>query len=314
MDRLSLSFPVRKWEGDRSAWSTISVRQPGSPMAAETRSGFVDVAGKVRAFVGVSEVNGGETWAKVEFNPSRVEDPDGVSLAPVEALAKVVPLVLRKASELVDVDQAVTDARVKRLDVARDFTDVERSDFYLRGLGPVRRPWARRNLVHFDPSRNGAQTLMVGSGAGSVRLYDKHAESQGKAAPGTLRWEVEARGGWAKNYGGIRALEDLTRSNVEALAQNRWEWSAMGVEVSAADRVIEKVQRSELSPAKQRSFLGWLFLQSRGMASPLSKETAAGFNRLARELDVALGPQDADVLGFVGRLDFDSGREVLRCA
>jgi hypothetical protein len=211
--------------------------------------------------------------------------------------------------------RGVKDLNVKRVDLTRDF-ECERPDFYLRGLGPVKRPWARRNLVHFDPSRNGAQTLMVGSGAGVVRLYDKCAETEGAAPEGTLRWEAECRSGWATNYGGICKVSDLHDAKKSAaLAANRWEWSAMGVEVSARSRVIEKVQRSGLSPAKQRGFLGWLVMSAEGITSPMGYETSAEYSRLARQLGVSLGTEAlGESTGFVGRLDWDTGREVLHAA
>jgi hypothetical protein len=107
------------------------------------------------------------------------------------------------------------------------------------------------------------------------------------------------------------------------MAINRWEWSAMGVEVGATDRIVEQVVRSGLSPAKQRGFLGHLLLASVGATSPLSKETAAQYHRLQRDLGIALGPaslgdddegQAVEVGGFVGRLDFATGREVVRVA
>lgn len=302
---------MSSFESDPSAWSSINTRNPSTPMAVETRSVSVDVKPNVRAFVGVTEVEG-QPWAKIEFNPSRVVDPDGHSLCPVVELPGAVALVVNQAAEVVGVPDEVGEMRVKRIDVARDFTGVDRPDFYVRGLGPVKRPWARRNGVYFDPSRNGAQTLHVGSGAGSVRLYDKDAESGGNA-PGVLRWEVEARASWAQNYGGMKVLGDVSTETVGRLAANRWEWSAMGVEVTATERVLEAVQRSGLTPAKQRSFLGHLLLQAHGMASPLSNDTASEFNRLQRGLGVVLTP-DTDGAGFVGRLDWESGREVVRVA
>jgi hypothetical protein len=314
VDRLSVSFPVNSYEEDPSAWSMISARNPGTPQAAETRSASVELGPKVRAFVGVQELPTGQTWAKVEWNPSRVEDPEGHSLCPVDAVQSTAAAALAAAGDLVEVPPDPGTAKVRRIDVARDFQGVERPDFFVRSLGPLPRPWARRNLVHFDPSRNGAQTLMVGSGAGVARLYDKNAETEGNA-PGVLRWEVEARSSWAKNYGEVVVLADVRAERVKQLAANRWEWSQMGVEVSAPDRVIEKVSNSGLSAAKQRSFLGWLFLQAHGVEQPIADATVAEWRRLQRQLGVTLTREDGTpAIGFVTRLDWDSGREVVRVA
>lgn len=316
-DRISVSFPVEGFNPDPTAWTTIGTVNPGTDHEAESRQGKV-VLNSVDVMVGVRFISGSrQWWGKAEWNPSRVLDPEGWGVAPIDdAVGTVRDVVDALACELMA--PAVRNAdqcRVKRLDVARDF-DVERPDFYLSGLGPIRRPWARRNLVHFDPSRNGAQTLMVGSGAGLVRLYDKHAETGGKAPEGSLRWEAECRSGWATNYGGIRTVGDLKdNTTVATLAGNRWEWSAMGVEVSARSRVLEKVKRSGLSPAKQMAFMGWLMYNAEGIDPKVSRNTAALYSQLARGLGVALGPEVVgDATGFVGRLDWASGREVLRAA
>lgn len=315
IDRLSLSFPVHEFEQDRSAWTREQVRNPGTPDAASTLSGSVDLGDGVRAFVGVQEVPAtGQVVGKIELNPARVVDPDGHSLATVEVLPTAVAAAWAAAADLVAPACGPEDARVKRLDVARDFHGVERPDFYLRGLAPVKRPWARKNLVHFDPARKGAQTLMVGSGAGVVRLYDKHAETSGQVPPGTLRWEAECRSDWSKRYGDMRSLGDINCESVDRLALNRWEWSAMGVEVTATERVVEKVQRSGLSPAKQRAFLGFLLMRSVGAESPMSNDTATEFNRLVRTLGVTLDAGEPAGPAFVGRLDFEAGTEVLRAA
>ena len=87
----------------------------------------------------------------------------------------------------------------------------------------------------------------------------------------------------------------------------------MGVDVVATKRVIERVQRSGLTPAEQRSFLGHLILQAQGCSTPMASSTSAKFNRLQRDLGVALGAE-SEGAGFVGRLDWDTGREVVRVA
>jgi hypothetical protein len=208
------------------------------------------------------------------------------------------------------------DARVKRLDIAGDFQGVEEPTFYIRGLAPMKRPYARRQYVYNNPQRGNAETFWVGSGAGGVRLYDKAQENP--AAPeGTVRWECECRSDWLERIAGIRVVEDLSDEKVALLAADRWEWSAMGREVSATDRVVEKVIRSELSPAKQRGFLGHCLMESRGVSAPMGKATAAAYRRLQRDLNVVLDARMFDGgrgAGFVGWLDYEAGKEIVRVA
>jgi len=268
-------------------------------------------------FVGVSEVAGapGGAWGKVEFNPSRVLDPDGWGLVrPDElshALAEVVPIArqhLRPAAE-------VAAWGVRRIDLARDFEGVSKPANIVRALAPLPRPWARRNLVHSDPSRQGAQTLMVGSGAGVVRLYDKNAETEGRAPEGVLRWEAECRRHWAAKYGGLLAVADITQVSCVALAEDRWAWSGMGTEVGAMSRVYELVRSSGLSVREQNGLLVFVWGQAAGDMAYLAKASLAKYRRLQRALRLVVEPGSLDMSGgVVSRLDWGTGREVFRVA
>lgn len=314
IDRLSVSFPVKTWEEEPSAWASHRTANPGTPNESWQMNGHVQV-GEVKAFVGVANIpETGEVWGKIEFNPSRVIDPEGVELAPVVELPTLARQAWVAAQELVDPGVDVGGARVKRLDVARDF-QVEQTGLFIRGLGPIPRPWARRSFVYNDPARGMAETLFVGSGSGGVRLYDKHREAPEKAPEGRLRWETEARDRWLANYGGITHLRDVSTETVAVLASNRWKWSAMGLEVAALDRVVEVVMASGLGPAKMRGLLGHLLLLSKGRPSKLAKETAAEYNHLMRQLGVVMGPglfeAEGQVVKLGARLDWETGEEVV---
>jgi hypothetical protein len=316
VDRLSLSFPAEQWNPDPTGWDSVTIGRAGTPQEFTRRGTTVrSEDGRRQVFVGVSDVQGQPVeWAKVEFNPSRIVDPDGHSLAMVEDLAPALDVALGLAEDRVRWSCKVGEMRVKRIDLARDFSGVERPAYTIRGLGPVRRPWARRNLVHFDPSRSGAQTLMVGSGSGVVRLYDKWAETKGAAPEGTVRWEVEARDGWCNRYGEIRTMADVDDDGLERFAKDRWDWSAMGSEVSATERVVEQVMRSGLSYREQRQYLGHLMMMAAGVEVPAGTEAMAKWNRLTRKLGIVLGEETfASSGGFSSRLDWDSGSEVVSC-
>jgi len=253
-------------------------------------------------------------WAKVEGNPSRVGDPEGHGLCPVEELrSRLAPVLELVTSEYVTPDCAPNDMRVKRLDVARDFGGVRDVPALLVGLARVHRPWSRKNNLYNDGTRHGAQTLMVGSGAGIVRLYDKHAETCGVVGEGVLRWETEARGGWLGQYGSIERFGDINSETVDTLAINRWEWSSMGTEVSTRNEVVARVAASGLSTATQRAFLGWMWQTSCGFDATLSDTTAAKYRKLARTLGITLGPEALDG-AVVGRLDWEEGTVMLRAA
>ena len=318
MDRISLAFPVRSWSHEEAAWDKAGVRLPGTDGAESELSGVVDVARGCKAFVGVREVagRGGEAWAKVEFNPSRWVDPEGASLAPVGELRGAVAAALDAASGLVEAAGPRESARVTRLDVARDFEGVSDPGRYVRGLAPIRRPWARRSFVYNDPSKGNAETLFVGSASGGVRLYDKRREAGEKVAEGTVRWEVEGRRRWLDRIAGITTMATVCDEAVGAIAANRWEWSAMGMEVSATDRVVDVARGSELSGREQAAFIGFCVLESLGASDVLGRSSQYKYRRVARDAGLVLegGEFQQTSPGFVGRLDFDSGRELVRAA
>jgi hypothetical protein len=288
-----------------------------------TLSGRADVGegdDQVQAFVGVREVPGHQSvrwWGKIECNPSRIVEPGGYGLASIAQLRPAVERVAVAAGALIEPeDEDVAGWSVKRLDVARDFDGIDQAPTLIRALAPIHRPYSRRNLVHADPSRHGAQTLMVGSGAGVVRLYDKHAETSGVAPVGSLRWEAECRSGWLSAYGGVKRLGDVNDERAGLLARDRWEWSQMGAEVAGdLSRLVGRVRASDLSVREQRAFLGWIVEQAAGACwEPPSSRTLAKWRTVQRDLGI-VAPTDLETTGAVlRRLDWESGREVLRVA
>jgi hypothetical protein len=316
VDRLSLSFPVDAAEGDESAWDRFSVVNPGMPAERQMWSASVEAAGG-RFFVGVATLPEEAPYrcvGKVEWNPSRVGDPDGWGLATVEeALASVGPAVVAVGQRMRPVWRDPREWNLKRIDVAKDFGEVDEAAQLIRGLGAIHRPWSRLNQTHADPKRHGAQTLMVGSGAGVVRLYDKEAETKGGAPKGTVRWECEART-WAKERGHMKMLGDVGAESVELLGSERFVWSGMGAEVAGSmSRLVAVVHDCEyLSSAQKRSFLGWLVEQAAGVECTIgSAHTLAKYRRLQRELGIAAPCDFGSMLEVVRRLDWDSGREVV---
>ena len=325
VDRCSVSFRLQDFEVDPSKWSSHQRGYAEGEPVSETFSGSVEVCPGVRAFVGVRRLDvtrgaglGGvdvrPVFGKLEFNPSRVVDPGGASLASVRDTVDALQLVVDSAGVLVSpfAHGGVSSFRLKRLDVAKDFHSPIPPAVLIRGLAPIPRKWSRKNLVHADPQRNGAQTLMVGSNSGVARLYDKFAESGGKVAAGTVRCEIESRSGWLSKYGRLRTVGDLFSSGVEVLARDRFQWSAMGVEVASSAGVVDVVAGSDLSVREQAMFLGWLVMQATPYGYQPSKATLAKFRRFQRELNITLGGDVVSSVGFSSRIDWESGEVVTR--
>jgi hypothetical protein len=152
---------------------------------------------------------------------------------------------------------------------------------------------------------------MAGSGAGVVRLYDKFAETGGQVPKGTVRFEAEGRA-WVQPF--VRHLAEVTSENVGLFATDRWDWSAMGVEVAVGlSDCIDRVSRSPESEAVQQRFLGWLMFQAAGRSVSLSNDAASKYRKMQRELGIVVSPElFEETSSCTRRLDWESGREVLR--
>lgn len=310
IDRASVTFPLAKYEHEALAWARKSTTKDGTPDRSESLSQTVELTEGLHVHVAVFRNDWASGTGRIEFNPSRLLDPGGHTLAPVESLRTAILVVLDSVSHLVIPAISVDEVRVTRLDVARDFRDVENPTLTLSALIAMPRKWARTGVVHFDPKGLGTETLSIASGtAGMTRLYDKWIHTSGAVPPGTVRFEAECRKPWLKAYGKIKLLGDVTQERVEILALNRWEWSQMGiVTVGDPEDLVAAVRRLGLKGMDALALVGWLVAQSTGGGiRPASRTTEAKLRRLARDAGVAL----ASDVTLSRRLDFPSGREIV---
>jgi hypothetical protein len=318
VDRLSLSFPVEVAEGNDSAWGRYSVTDPGYASERHSWGAQVECTGGGSVYVGVMTMLGEvrhRQWARSnttrrEFSTRTV----GTWLVSMKHCPQSVCATWAVGHLMRPVEANPFGWHVKRLDVAKDFDDVEHPSELIRRLGLLPRRWCRMNATYADPKGNGAQTLYVGSGAGGVRLYNKHDETRGDAPEGTVRWETEARA-WARRYGEISFLGDVSVESVERLAQDRWEWSHIGAEIAESiGRLVKVVSQSGLSQAQENSFIGWLVKQAAGVDC---SDTSRGHlgqvpQALAKlELGIAAPADLGSMVEVVRRLDWESGREVV---
>lgn len=342
VDRLSVSFPVERPDLDAFHQRTTTGHgssqgvQVGERVVLAWREGVPDGRPPKPAasvFLGAAMIEG-KWWGKVECNPSRIVDPQGCSLAPLDSLDMVGDVLGDVVTRYLEPTCSWGEFGVKRVDVARDFQGVASPGFYVRGLLNVRRPYAKRTYLYADPARGNAETLYAGSGAGGVRLYDQHAAYADRgAARGAVRWEVEARGDWlAKVTGreGAPLVRDLTPHAMMRLGRERWEWSGMGTQVDATVNVVEAIERMvcrcrevpgqrkcsdperHVQRAKADRLLGMLVREAFGVGG-VDRMTTSRY----RELREALGAvptaelMGAAVVPVSGRLDYDRGAEVL---
>jgi hypothetical protein len=271
--------------------------------------------GTPTVMVGLQTING-QPWGKVETNPSRFVDPEGCSTLPPQQLPGALSVMWAGACAVTTPQCELGDARLRRVDVARDFRGVTSPALYVEGLGPIKRAYARRSFTYNDPAKTNAQTLYVGSGAGGVRLYDQHEAYADKGAPeGSLRFEVEARKGWLDKVG-VRRVEQLDAVACDRIAEQRWEWSKMGTQVTGPVNAVQMLEREVAAGnVKQRvadALLGSMVRRSFGYGGE-SRMTEYRYREITERLGMTAAALWSDDLSrqAVGRLDFASGTEEL---
>jgi ParB-like chromosome segregation protein Spo0J len=317
VDWLALSFPVKGY--DPKAWdhSEQIIRDKGVGSRRTDKGGKRMWAHRPvrRSAVSISLTQveeRGVLAGRVEFNPARVIDPEGYSPCPYSnlmgTLAEVLPLVQR----CLDVGLPPEEWRVARVDVARDF-HVRSPRTFIEGLRGVRPRY--RPQVNLRGRGDGMTLELRTRSSGMVRLYDKHEQSEGLAPPGTLRFEVEARGsrGWAERYGGIKVARDLTPGRLDDLLADRWEWTGFGSWVGGTGvaQALESMKGLGVSPSRRQAFLGWFIEVSLGGDDSLSHTRQAEYNRFLRQLGIVPTFPALSAAGPMRRLDLQTGREVV---
>ncbi len=336
IDRLSVSFRVDDYDPNPEHWNSYSVRhtpkvydewasyEQSHPRdgtfqgnAVESYGRNVEFANEVTAFVGVlafsSDGRSKGAFGKIEFNPARFVDAAGFGLADVDETLRAFGLIVGGVDHLVVPvsGEDLTSYRIKRIDVAKDFRFVSSPSALLRGLAAIPRLHARKNFIHADPTRGGAQTLTVGSKSGLVRLYDKFAETKGRVEPGTMRWEVEAREAWAKRIGGLRTIADLNLDNITQLASERWVWSSMGAEIVAHLDVKAVASKLGIKESEASTFCGWVVDHGISSGWEPSPTTGAKYRRYLRVLGIGFGLEAFLSNASSIRLDWDSATAVM---
>lgn len=298
IDRLALSIPLagrpRSWQSWRACRE-----KPGR------RSTIAFAGGITPIYVEVGVASGGGWNAFIDFNPARVISPTGWLPCQASLLREAAEEVWDDISGLVDPASTLGGAKVRRVDVARDFAVAEPAK-YVWGLLGLPRTWATILRVHADPGTGGVETLQMGSKAGGeVKVYDKHAQKA--AAPeGTLRWEGVCRG-WAARHGPIVIVDDLREAHIARLGLDRFQWSRAGTSIAGLPEIVQRLRQASIGEQAMLKTLGQLVMAA---YTPLPEQHPTAV-RVARDLGIALHP---DMLCTHGsepvRLDLMSGREV----
>jgi hypothetical protein len=108
-------------------------------------------------------------------------------------------------------------------------------------------------------------------------------------------------------------VRDLTEEKVRRLTVESFERVGFDREVVGKSSIAEAVfGENGLSPRVQDRL--WCYLTAPGAAGRMDRNTSAKYRRLAQALGVTMAAAAEEAADVVVRLDFETGREVLRVA
>lgn len=266
---------------------------------------------------------GNAAWLEASL-PKRVFDGENVKALPIDDTLEVLRDVVEEARWWVDIPRGhlFEESKLVRVDLVRDFHGVNDQTEVLDGLAAIDQPGRAKVRRFADPSANRAETLRVGPKAWGCTLYDKHAETNGKAEPGSVRFEARLHqdqlmsvfqrdnGGCFSRVGDLTRWDSDRRAGALAHAARAW-FGRVGFDraVSAKRGLYESIAAAGLSHTEAAGV--WAYLTLPGWAATVSKNSRTKYRRIAANLgyapifDGATVPVD-QTEGRVVRLDFQS--------
>jgi hypothetical protein len=307
LDRIEIAFVIARPDFTEPEWQIDVFRRGGSEMIRATR--FVMALSASVKVVAYGHSAAHLFSCYLNFNPARVVDPLGIGLCRARDVIPIIKEILLCERRWLRALRDVDDMEVRRIDVARNFYGISDPGHYIIGLESFPRPRAQRNYVDRG-SRGEPEALKAGSKTGGwAQLYDKHRKSPGRALPGTMRFEVQARRYWAEHYGGIVTVGDVTNRATRQLLHERAGWFGLESKVVNLETATEIIVCSDYSPTTQRNLLKFIIDQAHGRPPAVCEKTASTYRNLLRELQIS------PMLSHQGhrsemRLDLESGSEV----
>lgn len=275
---------------------------------------------KVRVY---ADLRAGVPEVRLEFSaPSLLyghnRDPTDLNL-----LSDVVEVALQIVSEEICGMPSFEQLRPIRLDIPRNFPDVESPSKTLEAISrlPVTRGQPDRIV---RGSAGGVQTLMRGNtNRWLIRGYDKYEQmldvaqrepwrrdllmSAAEGNRGLLRVEVQLKSHFLRERG-INRVDDIDTEDMHNVADAFFQRARFGEVIGGSTRLRDLM--TSLSDRDARGVSAVLLAELAGYDPPLSRNPLSTYRALARRL----GLTTADLLGGdtePRRLDFRSGRELL---
>ena len=248
----------------------------------------------------------------VDFNPSRIADPDGVAIATVQQTLQAASAVWGIVVGHAPPAEGLASASVTRLDVARDFSGSIEPSRFLVGMSRLQRPYGGDPSIHYDRTTGEAKSLSVGSKDQKMRLYRKDLESPRYAPFGLFRWEHQLRSKPLRRFG-ISVFDDLTLAAVGRIADDRWEWGKMTTCVGGSRDILAMVEALDQSKSiKARLYYDFQRLAAHGIWPP-EHRSRKELSDLIADLGIVVNEDTVDVPhepAISEHLDWETGTMV----
>lgn len=235
----------------------------------------------------------GHWMASVRFNPtSHAINPRGWGGLPIGLLPIVLETFWYEAQRHINPTVALPEARLKRLDVCRDFqvSAGERAAIFEAAIKvPV--PYATRRSM-WPNARGIPQTVYASTKRqGCVRAYD-HSSHHNTSPQGTMRVEAQGHSDWLARAD-MESVADLGPTTVTDFFTERFHWSGFGTPAVYEQTLIERLWKltedptSGITPSKLASHLGRERLIEAGIDLAESNTNASTRRTLQRTFGIA---------------------------
>ncbi|MCA1706133.1 MAG: hypothetical protein LC808_23875, partial [Actinobacteria bacterium] len=263
VDTLAMVFPISSFDTRECA---VSVSEPDGDGQQSRRYRRTLPGGGFLA-TGVGDV----AWVEASL-PKRVSGGNVVPL-PLAQARDAARELFDEAGAYCEPVRSIREARLTRVDLVRDFDGVANFQLWGSGIRALRQAGRSKTMLMHDHSdHNGALTLAVGPKTSwRSYMYDKHAETDGAAPIGRVRFEARCRSElmkstWARKTAGLGQLHFADLENVDELdgqlrllTRGMFERVGFDREVNVMGALVHQVLSMEgLSEHEKTMLLGYV--------------------------------------------------------
>jgi len=250
------------------------------------------------------------SWSiRMEFNPARILDPDGYSLASPSSLSRVTKMLIEEyflESEdslpvfLVDQDGSIlvdhwpdnweSAIRIGRLDVSADF-DITQDWFHEGLLTEIQSKYSKGSCLINNHGTPNTWTSVYSNRDGYPKFYNKTNElkKKGKDTPNVIhRFEYRLEKKSLRKLH-IHNLGDIRQDKFEQALRFGWEYSNLGNTIYEPNGWIKEIVAESESVSDPLELIGYLLLSELGMDIQLDKDRKAKLT--AGALTIGINPR-----------------------